>query len=232
MGATCRKAFGLAESADDMRANAQRYNLLSEANGALMRVAPLALWACQSDVVVVMDYARQDAQLSHCSPVCQDVNAVFCAVLAHLVKNPGDREGALRLVDSVKPTLTRTVRSWIDVLDEDIDCSRNVGHVRHAFILALRLLRSAQDYESAIAATLLQGGDTDTNAAIVGAMMGALFGLGAIPAYMRGPVERFDCTSWNVSRNLIGHRRPRTYCVRDVLQALASDLGVVWESSH
>lgn len=32
------------------------------------------------------------------------------------------------------------------------------------------------------------GGDVDTNAAIVGAALGALYGAGAIPARMKGPV--------------------------------------------
>ena len=36
--------------------------------------------------------------------------------------------------------------------------------------------------------TLLQGGDTDTNACIVGGMIGALHGLDAIPADMRATV--------------------------------------------
>ena len=51
-----------------------------------------------------------------------------------------------------------------------------------------------------------EGGDTDTNAAIVGAMMGALWGASHIPAYMSGPVLAFDPVGCPV-----GNRRPAVY---------------------
>lgn len=43
-------------------------------------------------------------------------------------------------------------------------------------------------YKCAIEQTLLRGGDTDTNAAIVGGLIGALWGSRAIPESMAGPV--------------------------------------------
>ncbi len=43
-------------------------------------------------------------------------------------------------------------------------------------------------YEEAIEQTLLRSGDTDTNAAIVGGLMGAYWGASAIPEYMSRPV--------------------------------------------
>ena len=41
----------------------------------------------------------------------------------------------------------------------------------------------------------MKGGDTDTNCAIVGAMMGALHGTQGIPSYMIDPMLAFDCTN-------------------------------------
>jgi ADP-ribosyl-[dinitrogen reductase] hydrolase len=55
-------------------------------------------------------------------------------------------------------------------------------------MLAFHFLRRATPYEEAIKATLMKGGDTDTNAAIVGGMMGALHGASAIPERMKQPV--------------------------------------------
>ena len=40
--------------------------------------------------------------------------------------------------------------------------------------------------------TIQRGGDTDTNAAIVGALVGALWGAAAIPAYMQRPVLEYE----------------------------------------
>ena len=47
---------------------------------------------------------------------------------------------------------------------------------------------SACRYEDALKQTLMLGGDTDTNAAIVGSVLGALWGAAAIPAWISGAV--------------------------------------------
>lgn len=59
-------------------------------------------------------------------------------------------------------------------------------------MLAFAALRRRMPYEEAIRWTLGKQGDTDTNAAIVGAMIGALHGASHIPEAMREPVMRFD----------------------------------------
>ncbi len=47
----------------------------------------------------------------------------------------------------------------------------------------------------ALRETINLGGDTDTNACIVGGMIGALVGLKRIPDYMHDKLLKFDCTS-------------------------------------
>lgn len=47
-------------------------------------------------------------------------------------------------------------------------------------------------YLSTQKAMLLRGGDTDTNAAIVGGLIGALVGFERLPAYMVQSVMDFD----------------------------------------
>lgn len=56
-------------------------------------------------------------------------------------------------------------------------------------------------YFTALRETIRQGGDTDTNAAIVGSLVGALVGFKAIPEYMVQKSLDFDCTKE-------GRRRP------------------------
>ena len=50
-----------------------------------------------------------------------------------------------------------------------------------AFHNALWQLLHAQSLEEGIVDTISCGGDTDTNAAVCGALLGAVYGLGAIP---------------------------------------------------
>jgi ADP-ribosyl-[dinitrogen reductase] hydrolase len=50
-------------------------------------------------------------------------------------------------------------------------------------------------YEDSIYKTIQQGGDTDTNACIVGGMIGALVGIKGIPKLMVKKILCFDCTN-------------------------------------
>jgi ADP-ribosylglycohydrolase len=49
-------------------------------------------------------------------------------------------------------------------------------------------------YKDAMTHIIREGGDTDTNAAIAGGMIGALIGLSQIDEVMRNKVLTFDCT--------------------------------------
>ena len=58
------------------------------------------------------------------------------------------------------------------------------------------------------------GGDTDTNACIVGSMIGALIGVKALPKDLLGRVMQYDCTKEYKSQakatpeKTVGHVRP------------------------
>lgn len=216
IGVTCSSAFSVLPDADKrvgahMVAAAAQYSQGSEANGTLMRLTPLALWLAGEAEDTIAALAREEATLSHPSPVCQDANAVYCLLIGHLVRCPGDADGALATAERfVRAHVHTRVREWF--LDESLDvsqlvCTRQIGHVRWGFVLAVHFLRTKTSYESAIKQTLLKGGDTDTNAAIVGGVVGALHGVDAIPTYMRTPVLAFDCTSAKATR----HPRPERY---------------------
>ncbi|KAJ3004000.1 UNVERIFIED_CONTAM: hypothetical protein HDU68_005391 [Siphonaria sp. JEL0065] len=86
-----------------------------------------------------------------------------------------------------------------------------MGHVKHAFMLAFYFLKNQVSFELSIQRTLVLGGDTDTNAAIVGGLMGAFWGIAGIPSFMTDPVMQFDCTT--VKYKELGYLRPEEYSV-------------------
>lgn len=55
--------------------------------------------------------------------------------------------------------------------------------------------REAEFYYDSMRQTVQEGGDTDTNACIVGGMVGALLGMNKIPEYMRNKLLSFECES-------------------------------------
>ena len=57
-------------------------NMESKANGALMRITPLAVWAHQLSQDQLVQAARSDAQLTHPNQTCQvTTNAASCSRL-------------------------------------------------------------------------------------------------------------------------------------------------------
>lgn len=211
VGNTCRRAFLITNKDKKypgmkkvpmhscMMQKASEGNTLMESNGSLMRIMPMAIWSAGLSTSTIAHNARMDALLSHPNQVCQDCNVLYCIAVAHLLQNPNDAEGAIAAVENfitgyhVHPTVVDWFTKSSNITK--LDCTTCIGHVKYAFSLAFYFLRQKASFAEAIHETLMKGGDTDTNAAIVGGMMGALHGAAAIPSYMRNPVEKFDCTS-------------------------------------
>ena len=274
------------------QARSQRWNSDSKANGALMRVAPLAVWGHRLPAATLAEHAALDASLSHPNPTCGEASAAYAIALAHLIAHPGDATGALAAAcswaeahagapgaaglacmattgseaaplasaplpasaiqqDQCLPASEccsrsrspagEEVREWLLSGSkqplEGIHCLELAGFVQHAFTLAFHHLRQQTQFADGIEQTICRGGtagracsraceealaacaaqaglpslltlfflpffppslpflpagDTDTNAAIVGGMLGALWGAAAIPDWMSGPVLAYE----------------------------------------
>lgn len=190
-------------------------NMQSEANGALMRIVPMAIWSRGLPDDDIACNARADARLSHPHTITQDCNAVYCIILAYLLNNVGDYLGAYdKGIEYAKQYCCSTTVDWMmETLSDDflekIDCSILEGHVRYAFCMAMYFLQRNTPFEDAIVSTLRKGGDTDTNSAIVGGIMGALHGASKIPPDMYRPLFDFDCSH----PGNVGHMRPLAYSI-------------------
>ena len=195
-------------------------NCGSEANGALMRATAIATWAIKSmtDVNLAVECAKEDARLSHPNIVCQETNAIYTFAIYHMLLGRTPQDTLELTNDYVNSSVTSDkVANWYfnESLDiTDMDATRQIGHVRWGFVMAIYFLRNPNiSFEEAIKITLMKGGDTDTNAAIVGGMVGAYQ---SIPEYMLKPVIDFDCTIDGHKH----HKRPAEYSVKKVLSGL------------
>lgn len=198
-GLTCTRAFSMQPDmpniAEAMKAHVKTCNEVSKSNGALMRLAPLIVYAHKLSTKDLVEVVRQDAMLSHPNQTCQDVNAVFAVAVAHLINFPGDSVGAVRSAERfANEHANAEVNEWL-ALSADVDyvmtldcCSALIGFVKWAFLLAFHHLRWNSSYIAAQKDVLRRGGDTDTNAAIVGCMIGALHGASKIPEDLKRPV--------------------------------------------
>ncbi|WP_313323260.1 ADP-ribosylglycohydrolase family protein [Pseudomonas sp.] len=155
-------------------------SLTSQANGALMRVAPIGI-AAHAAPTLAASWARQDAVLTHPHPVCLEANAAYAAAIAAGIGS-GRRqdmiEAALGVLGNGKSA--QTVRGCLEAALEGHlpeEYQQQMGWVLIALQNAFYHLGAGDKAGHAIVETIRRGGDTDTNACIVGALVGAVDGL-------------------------------------------------------
>jgi ADP-ribosyl-[dinitrogen reductase] hydrolase len=186
-------------------------NLDSQANGALMRVSPLGIFGARHDIKQVAEWARQDAALTHPNPVCLHANALFAAAIARAIHTgctPETLYASILLWAhewNVDPALLHSIERAPNCPPEDY--GHQMGWVLIAFQNALWQLLHAPSLEEGVVDTVMRGGDTDTNAAICGALLGAVHGRSAVPAQWQ------DCVlTCRPEAGRPGVHRPRPEC--------------------
>ncbi len=158
----------------------------SEANGAMMRVSPLGIFGAKFDLRQVAEWARQDAELTHPNLVCVQVNVLFAMAIAYAIESGAsardvyEKVVAWALEMDVAPGLMRVIQAA--AVEPPADYHAQMGWVLIALQNVLWQLLHAPNLEEAVVDTVMRGGDTDTNAAICGALLGAVYGREAVPA--------------------------------------------------
>jgi ADP-ribosyl-[dinitrogen reductase] hydrolase len=216
-GQATHQAFGVPDPlplalAERVRARASQQ---TQANGALMRVSPLGVFGHAMERGALAALAASDAQLSHPHPLCQAASAVFTVTIAEVLTRGLDGPAAFAHAVAFCRA-TPVAAPALEVLE---DAGRappefsgeKQGWVKLALGYAFFHLKHARRFEDALVAVVRAGGDTDTNGAITGALLGACFGEDGVPAGWREAV--------------LGARseRPATYQCGD-LPALAERL--------
>lgn len=198
----------------------------SQANGALMRISPLGIFGAGKPLKKVAALARRDAALTHVHPICQDVNALFVMALA------------LAIEQGVEPDhLFGQIQQWAADMGADqaileaIEAAKDAppadfmvhqGWVLKAFQNALYQLLHAPDLEQGVVDTVGRGGDTDTNAAICGALLGAVYGRSYIPEQWENCV--LNCRPDPFDKQIV-HPRPKVFWPGDALELAEGLLG-------
>jgi ADP-ribosylglycohydrolase len=162
-----------------------KFDPASQANGALMRVSPLGIFGALHDLEKVARWAQEDAAITHLNPICGDASALYAVAIAEAIRDglPA-REVYDRLVERAKAMGVDAALLWAIKQAETEpprDYETHMGHVQIALHNALWELLYAKSLEEGVVETVLKGGDTDTNAAICGALLGSVYGRDAIP---------------------------------------------------
>jgi len=189
----------------------------SQANGALMRVSPLGIFGARRNLWDVATWASQDAALTHPHPICRQASALFAMALARAIRTavPASTLYAGMLLWAEHMDAEPALRGAL--LDAAIappaDFLRQQGWVLIALHNAVWQLLHAPNLEQGVVDTVMRGGDTDTNAAICGALLGAVHGVEAIPSQWMEKV--LNCRPER--RPGVAHPRPEAFWPVDAL---------------
>lgn len=162
-------------------------------NGAAMRVAPVGLLFCD-DLDRIVEEARLSALPTHVHPLGIEGAQLLAVAVALAVREPElDRKDfyrellcrtgseefrwALSAAAQLRPT------DSLGFLGNDLEAHRSVVTAIACFA------GSSRNYEDTIERAISLGNDTDTLAAMAGALSGAHLGLGAIPQKILDKLE-------------------------------------------
>jgi ADP-ribosylglycohydrolase len=187
-------------------------NPKSQANGALMRISPLGIFGCNYDLSRVSAFAMADAEITHPHPICVQANALFAMAIASAV---GASKGTQELYQLIRLWATEMSvdRLLVNAIEDALESApadylHQQGWVLIAFQNALWQLLHAPSLEDGVIDTVMRGGDTDTNAAIAGALLGAVYGVSAVPAQWRDKL--LNCRP-EAARPDVRHPRPECF---------------------
>lgn len=266
VGIQTRAVLSGAASGAELAERAAEYFRLhpdgSAGNGSLMRTAPIALAALGDDEKIV-ELAMAVSALTHADPVAGEACALWCIAIDRAIRT-GTLEG---IEDGVALLGEDRQGYWRERLDEvrrgtPSDFSRN-GYVVSALQAALAAIwhtpvpepfqQECRHLQHALQTAVHIGGDTDTVAAIAGALLGAAWGASAVPvrwrAMLHGKPGRYgapdytaqdlvrlavlsartgkpDRVGWPAADDLLGYY-DREWIVEPLVVPLAEDPGVL-----
>lgn len=154
-------------------------------NGSVMCCAPVGLLHVRSLDGLAADAAAA-SRITHFDPRCVGGCVAVATAIALLVRGGEDSQGAMARAASeggaVAGDVLRAIqRGGAKEPDELTVDGKDQGFVLHALELAFSALAHAGSLEEGLIAVVARGGDTDTNACIAGALLGAKFGKSQVP---------------------------------------------------
>jgi ADP-ribosyl-[dinitrogen reductase] hydrolase len=193
----------------------------SGSNGSVMRIAPVGIAGVRWGAAKTMEIARGQSQLTHWSTNAA-TGAVIVAELIRRVIITGEFNDLVDplMSDVAELMPAEDVVEYALLLDSSFDPHTFVGPSNSSALVcvaqAVWAVSTTSSYADAVAAAINLGGDTDTVAAVAGALAGALYGIQQVPVrwvtHVNGSLQRPDgsvvnyanATLHDMARELLG----------------------------
>ena len=201
----------------------ERSGVRSAGNGPAMRAAVIGAYF-RDDETRLREYIRASTLLTPTDPRAERGALLIALAAAHAVRL-GSADGFLEVAmreSAGEEELHRFLKiaaedlhagSSPEIFADAIGLSHGVtGYINHTVPVALYCwLRTPHSFEEAVGTCIALGGDTDTTAAIVGALVGATAGASAIPkSFVDGVIEFPRSVTWirRLASDLAAKRKP------------------------
>lgn len=165
-------------------------------NGSLMRIAPLACAVHRLDVATIVGRSVEVSALTHAHPRSTLCCAYFSLLMRGLLGGQALVDAMRAAADDLRPYVPAEERGALArVLDGSVIAAergqiQGSGYVVHCLEASLWAAARGKDYREAVLLAVNLGDDTDTTAAVTGAICGAMYGTRAIPeAWVAGLVR-------------------------------------------
>ena len=164
-------------------------------NGSLMRIAPLLLPLLFDDTISnPYQYISNFSSLTHAHPISVDSCFIYLTYAKHLYYTKDTTLAFVRLKEELtlkydnNDVFKRIFSDEFLLLDPSI--FNPSGFVVGSLEIALHTLLTTTSYEEGILKAISLGKDTDTNAAITGALAGILYRYDSIPLHWVETLKR------------------------------------------
>jgi ADP-ribosylglycohydrolase len=146
-------------------------------NGSLMRILPIAFATDDSEMMLKMAY--HCSAITHNSDECIKACQFYC-ILARLI---ADQQNAGKTITHTDfDILWGTVAGVLEWFPDPEQQDFGSGYVIDTLNMVKYCMNNSYSYADAVSKAILTGGDTDTNASIVGGIAALVFGLNDLPA--------------------------------------------------
>lgn len=205
IGVTCERALSSIMSGNDIakakaRPSFRRVGVKDTesdfcGNGTVMRIAPIGLFF-RNDLDKLDEAARTDANITHNHPDARDANVFLARLIAciangstnFLIKGFTDVFSYSKYeYDHVSKSIANAIalaENYLNgkILLEDVHHVIETRGTAHETLgSAMFCILSTNNFTDAVCNAVFLGGDTDSRAAITGAIAGTLYGLEGIP---------------------------------------------------
>lgn len=158
----------------------QLYAPMTAGNGSLMRCAPIGM-RYYREVGALIEYSAESSRLTHLNELCVASCTLFNAVLSRVLQGWSKAE-CVSFAIEVTEHLPHEVHERVEcAMSEDAAKLHPSGFVLDTLECAIWAWWHHESFEEALISVVNLGGDTDTNGAVAGALMGAQCGINAIP---------------------------------------------------